>query len=387
MAPEIVEGGESGHDKVLCSFMFLHLSVQSNEAAQTLFLGLMNVSSPQWYFSWSLLRQNHKSMLLYIPGGGLVEPWRVDVRAFDRWITLHRWWRRELTHRHRQVWILPVHRPVFSQAPATTLKCAYFKHCRRILKKDPPFPKDMGSLARDVIQRLLIKDPKKRLGSGPNGADSVKKHPFYQVGLIVCLEMFGKSICVNFVQIERNHLFFKTHFRKLTGKTWQLSRCPPRSSLWFGMSWMSATLQMSSQRWTPPTPPQRFLRTVTVSSRWEGDVRQLDCSLSWLMLLLFLDRSIAPCSLQAIAQDNIYICLYFLLMFFWVVVAGSAKCWHGWKIALCIIHFCLWLYLTYSTAIKVIKWSFECPQKVAVSQHESVCMHWYSNWLKGLLLK
>ncbi|XP_010896924.2 ribosomal protein S6 kinase alpha-5 isoform X1 [Esox lucius] len=51
---------------------------------------------------------------------------------------------------------------------------------KRISKKDPPFPKDMGSLAKDLIQRLLIKDPKKRLGSGPDGADNVKKHPFYQ---------------------------------------------------------------------------------------------------------------------------------------------------------------------------------------------------------------
>lgn len=46
----------------------------------------------------------------------------------------------------------------------------------------------MGPLAKDVIQRLLIKDPKKRLGSGPNGAETVKKHPFYQVDLIACLE-------------------------------------------------------------------------------------------------------------------------------------------------------------------------------------------------------
>lgn len=59
---------------------------------------------------------------------------------------------------------------------------------RRILKKDPPFPKDMGPLAKDLIQRLLVKDPKKRLGSGPSGAENVKKHPFYQVGLISCLQ-------------------------------------------------------------------------------------------------------------------------------------------------------------------------------------------------------
>lgn len=57
-------------------------------------------------------------------------------------------------------------------------------HRRRIAKKDPPFPKDMGPLAKDIIQRLLIKDPKKRLGSGPSGAENVKNHPFYQVDLI-----------------------------------------------------------------------------------------------------------------------------------------------------------------------------------------------------------
>ncbi|ROL18751.1 Ribosomal protein S6 kinase alpha-5 [Anabarilius grahami] len=42
----------------------------------------------------------------------------------------------------------------------------------RIMKKDPPFPKDMGPLAKDIIQRLLIKDPKKRLGSGPSAAQN-----------------------------------------------------------------------------------------------------------------------------------------------------------------------------------------------------------------------
>ncbi len=48
------------------------------------------------------------------------------------------------------------------------------------MKKDPPFPKDMGPLAKDIIQRLLIKDPKKRLGSGLSEAQNVKSHPFYQ---------------------------------------------------------------------------------------------------------------------------------------------------------------------------------------------------------------
>lgn len=48
----------------------------------------------------------------------------------------------------------------------------------------------MGPLAKDIIQRLLVKDPKKRLGSGPNGAENVKKHPFYQVDPAFCLKQF-----------------------------------------------------------------------------------------------------------------------------------------------------------------------------------------------------
>lgn len=39
----------------------------------------------------------------------------------------------------------------------------------------------MDPSAKDLIQRLLTKDPTKRLGSGPDGAENVKKHPFYQV--------------------------------------------------------------------------------------------------------------------------------------------------------------------------------------------------------------
>lgn len=65
-------------------------------------------------------------------------------------------------------------------------------HHRRILKKDPPFPKDLGPLAKDIIQRLLVKDPKKRLGSGPNGAENVKKRPFYQVDPAVCLKQITR---------------------------------------------------------------------------------------------------------------------------------------------------------------------------------------------------
>lgn len=39
----------------------------------------------------------------------------------------------------------------------------------------------MSALSKDIIQRLLMKDPKKRLGCGPTDADEIKQHPFFQV--------------------------------------------------------------------------------------------------------------------------------------------------------------------------------------------------------------
>lgn len=35
-------------------------------------------------------------------------------------------------------------------------------------------------MAQDLLQRLLCKDPKKRLGAGPQGAQEVKSHLFFQ---------------------------------------------------------------------------------------------------------------------------------------------------------------------------------------------------------------
>ncbi|XP_014907612.1 ribosomal protein S6 kinase alpha-5 isoform X3 [Poecilia latipinna] len=75
---------------------------------------------------------------------------------------------------------------------------------KRICKKDPPFPKDMGPLAKDLIQRLLVKDPKKRLGSGPNGAENVKKHPFYQK--INWEDLAAKKVPAPFKPVIRDEL-------------------------------------------------------------------------------------------------------------------------------------------------------------------------------------
>lgn len=48
-----------------------------------------------------------------------------------------------------------------------------------ILSDDPLFPVTMTGDAVDFVQRLLFKDPERRLGSGINGSDQVMAHAFY----------------------------------------------------------------------------------------------------------------------------------------------------------------------------------------------------------------
>ncbi|XP_051006478.1 ribosomal protein S6 kinase alpha-5 isoform X2 [Acomys russatus] len=51
---------------------------------------------------------------------------------------------------------------------------------RRILKSEPPYPQEISAAAKDLLQRLLMKDPKKRLGCGPRDAEEIKEHLFFQ---------------------------------------------------------------------------------------------------------------------------------------------------------------------------------------------------------------
>ncbi|ODV63685.1 kinase-like protein [Ascoidea rubescens DSM 1968] len=50
---------------------------------------------------------------------------------------------------------------------------------KKILNDNLLFPSDIDELARDLIQRLLIRSPEKRLGSGVNGVEDIKNHRFF----------------------------------------------------------------------------------------------------------------------------------------------------------------------------------------------------------------
>ena len=49
-----------------------------------------------------------------------------------------------------------------------------------IYKQNIKFPRFLDEDSKDLIRKLLIFDPKKRLCSGKNGAEAIKKHPFFE---------------------------------------------------------------------------------------------------------------------------------------------------------------------------------------------------------------
>lgn len=49
----------------------------------------------------------------------------------------------------------------------------------KIMTEDPKFTDRFNSEAKDLITKLLNKNPAKRLGCGPHGAEEIKSHPFF----------------------------------------------------------------------------------------------------------------------------------------------------------------------------------------------------------------
>jgi serine/threonine protein kinase len=49
----------------------------------------------------------------------------------------------------------------------------------KIMKADLTFPQMMSDSAKDILSKLLVRDPKDRLGSGDRDAAELKEHPFF----------------------------------------------------------------------------------------------------------------------------------------------------------------------------------------------------------------
>ena len=50
----------------------------------------------------------------------------------------------------------------------------------KLYERKIDFPKGIHKDAKDLIRKLLVVDPEQRLGSGPDGSDKIKNHPFFK---------------------------------------------------------------------------------------------------------------------------------------------------------------------------------------------------------------
>ncbi|XP_021945279.1 ribosomal protein S6 kinase alpha-5 isoform X3 [Folsomia candida] len=75
---------------------------------------------------------------------------------------------------------------------------------RRILKIEPPIPDDLSPPVKDFICKMLIKEPRQRLGGGPTDATEVKSHAFFKG--INWVDMADKKIKAPFVPKIQNEL-------------------------------------------------------------------------------------------------------------------------------------------------------------------------------------
>ncbi|XP_063857692.1 LOW QUALITY PROTEIN: ribosomal protein S6 kinase alpha-5-like [Scylla paramamosain] len=62
---------------------------------------------------------------------------------------------------------------------------------RRILKTQPPLPSGVSPEVRDLISRLLVKDPHQRLGGGPRDALEIKDRVFFKAHTYIVMELLG----------------------------------------------------------------------------------------------------------------------------------------------------------------------------------------------------
>jgi serine/threonine protein kinase len=46
---------------------------------------------------------------------------------------------------------------------------------------NPPIPDELSAEVADFITKLLVKDPRKRLGGGEEDAEELKRHSFFKV--------------------------------------------------------------------------------------------------------------------------------------------------------------------------------------------------------------
>ncbi|MGH0185997.1 UNVERIFIED_CONTAM: hypothetical protein FKN15_025824 [Acipenser sinensis] len=114
---------------------------------------------------------------------------------------------------------------------------------RRILRCDPPFPPEMPPLARDLVRKLLVRDPRKRLGSGVRGAEDIKGHPFFKS--LNWSDLISKKIPAPFKPQIHSELDVSNFAEEFTGMepTYSPASTPPSTDRLFqGYSYVAPSI-------------------------------------------------------------------------------------------------------------------------------------------------
>jgi hypothetical protein len=53
-------------------------------------------------------------------------------------------------------------------------------HCHYDRSSKVKYPKFLSTDSLNLLKALLTRDPAKRLGAGPQGAEAVRRHPFFK---------------------------------------------------------------------------------------------------------------------------------------------------------------------------------------------------------------
>lgn len=126
---------------------------------------------------------------------------------------------------------------------------------RRILKTQPPIPEHLGNDVKDFILKLLVKDPRRRLGGGRSDAIEIKSHSFFRK---INWELLAKKqIPAPFIPKIKNDLDtsnFSDEFTKLPVSDTPAVVPPNPERLFRGYSYVSPSILMSKH-----TSPAKIL--------------------------------------------------------------------------------------------------------------------------------
>ncbi|XP_055373325.1 ribosomal protein S6 kinase alpha-5 [Condylostylus longicornis] len=136
---------------------------------------------------------------------------------------------------------------------------------RRILRIDPPIPNDLGADTKDFILKLLVKDPKKRLGKSKADASEIKSHPFFRK--LDWEKLAKKQIKAPFKPVITNELDTSNFSEEFTSLPLRESTAisPPNSNRLFrGYSYVSPRHNLKRNPQLQHREPQKEI----ISNKW-----------------------------------------------------------------------------------------------------------------------